>query len=48
MIKVFKKAEKAFGIANLYDIEHTTLVHFINQALKANYGMKKDVRLCST
>ena len=37
-----KAAEKAFGINNLYDIEHTTLVHFINQALKANYGMKKD------
>ena len=37
-----KLAEKAFNIDNLYDIEHTTLVHFINQALKANYGMKKD------
>ena len=37
-----KEAEKSFGIDNLYDIEHTTLVHFINQALKANYGMKKD------
>ena len=38
-----EKAEKAFGISNLFDIEHTTLVHFINQALKANYAMKKDV-----
>ena len=37
-----KEAEKAFGLDNLYDIEHTNLVHFINQALKANYGMKKD------
>ena len=37
-----KLAEKSFNIDNLYDIEHTTLVHFINQALKANYGMKKD------
>ena len=37
-----KLAEKAFAVDNLYDIEHTTLVHFINQALKANYGMKKD------
>ena len=37
------KAEKAFGISNLFDIEHTTLVHFINQALKANYSMKRDV-----
>ena len=38
-----EKAEKTFGISNLFDIEHTTLVHFINQALKANYAMKKDV-----
>ena len=40
--KGVQEAEKAFGITNLYDIEHPTLVHFINQALKANYGMKKD------
>ena len=37
------KAEKTFGIDNLFDINHTTLVHFINQALKANYAMKRDV-----
>ncbi len=37
------KAEKAFGVDNLYDINHTNLVHFINQALKANYAMKIDV-----
>ena len=37
------KAEKVFGVDNLYDIEHTNLVHFINQALKANYAMKNDV-----
>ena len=36
------KAEKAFGVANLFDINHTTLVHYINQALRANYAMKKD------
>lgn len=36
------EGQKAFGLDNLYDISHTTLVHFINQALKANYGMKKD------
>ena len=36
------KAEKAFGLTNLFDIQNATLVHFINQALKANYGMKKD------
>ena len=37
------KAEKAFGIDNLYDIENTSLVHYINQALKANYIMHRDV-----
>ncbi len=37
-----KAAEKSFNIDNLYDIEHTSLVHFINQALKANYSMKRD------
>jgi preprotein translocase subunit SecA len=36
------KAEKAFGMENLYDINNTNLVHFINQALKANFGMKVD------
>ncbi len=38
-----EKAEKTFGIDNLYDIKNTNLVHFINQALKANYAMKNDV-----
>ena len=37
-----EKAEKNFNISNLYDIENTNLVHFINQALKANYSMKRD------
>lgn len=37
------KAEKGFKINNLYDIEHTALVHHINQALKANYTMQRDV-----
>ena len=36
------KAEQSFNVSNLYDIENTTLVHFINQALKANFSMKKD------
>ncbi len=35
-------AEKTFKVSNLYDIKNTTLVHYINQALKANYGMKLD------
>ena len=38
-----KKAEKAFNITNLYDAENTTLLHHINQALKANGVMKKDI-----
>ncbi|MCM1370303.1 MAG: preprotein translocase subunit SecA [Clostridium sp.] len=37
------KAEKNFNISNLYDVNNSTLVHFINQALKANFSMKKDV-----
>ena len=41
--KGIAKAEKTFGVDNLYDINHTNLVHFINQALKANYSMKLDV-----
>jgi len=38
-----KKAESYFKIDNLYDINQATLVHYINQALKANYSMKNDV-----
>ena len=38
-----KKAEKWYKVDNIYDIDHTSLVHFINQALKANYAMRKDV-----
>ncbi|MGN1269071.1 MAG: preprotein translocase subunit SecA [Candidatus Aphodocola sp.] len=37
------KGEKYFRVANLYDIDHTALVHHINQALKANYTMHNDV-----
>ncbi len=37
------KGEKAFNIKNLYDAENATLVHYINQALRANYAMKLDV-----
>ena len=37
------KGEKYFKISNLYDIEHSALVHHINQALKANYTMHNDV-----
>lgn len=37
------KAEDMFHISNLYDIDNATLLHFINQALRANYAMKNDV-----
>ena len=38
-----RKAEKAFGVENLYELDNTSLVHYINQALKANYIMTRDV-----
>ena len=37
------KAERTFGIKNLYDIKYESLVHHISQAMKANYIMQKDV-----
>ena len=37
------QGEKFFRVKNLYDIENTQIVHHINQALKANYIMSKDV-----
>ena len=40
--KGVNEAEKYFRVNNLYDINNSTLVHFINQALRANFAMKKD------
>ena len=37
------KAESMFNINSLYDVSNSTLLHFINQALRANYAMKCDV-----
>lgn len=37
------KAEKFFGIENLSDPEHLELAHYINNALKANTTMTKDI-----
>ncbi|MFD1139412.1 preprotein translocase subunit SecA [Paenibacillus urinalis] len=37
------KAERAFGIDNLYDQAHVTLNHHIVQGLKANVIMRRDV-----
>ena len=38
-----KKAETEFGLANLNDLDNSELVHHINQALRANGIMKKDI-----
>ena len=38
-----KKAEQAFQIENLMDSENMTLLHHINQAIKANGVMKNDI-----
>jgi preprotein translocase subunit SecA len=38
-----EKAEKAFGIENLFDLKHVTLNHAINQSLKAHASMHNDV-----
>ncbi|WLR41482.1 preprotein translocase subunit SecA [Bacillus carboniphilus] len=37
------KAEKAFGIENLFDLSHVALNHHLNNALKAQFVMQKDV-----
>ena len=41
--KGIKEGEKFFNLENLYHINNTNLVHYINQALRANYAMKRDV-----
>lgn len=37
------RAEASFKLDNLYDIENTKLLHYITQALKANFIMIRDV-----
>lgn len=41
--KGIKKAEEAFGLDNFNDLENSTLVHHVNQALRAHGVMKKDI-----
>ena len=41
-VEGIEKAEKMFSIENLYDLKHSALVHHIQQAMKANFGMKRD------
>ncbi len=38
-----KKAEEAFHLENLADVENTTLSHHINQAIRARGLMKRDI-----
>lgn len=38
-----EKVEKAFGIDNLYDLEHQTLYHYVIQAVRAYVIFKRDV-----
>ncbi len=35
--------ERGFGITNLYDIDHVSLLHRVNQSLRANFLMENDV-----
>ena len=37
------KAEQTFRLPNLYDIDNSALVHHIDQALRANYIMIRDI-----
>ena len=41
--QVLKKAERAFNVINLMDAENMTLLHHINQAIKANGTMRRDI-----
>ncbi|WP_071131135.1 preprotein translocase subunit SecA [Enterococcus timonensis] len=37
------KAEENFGVPNLYDVENTSLTHYLDQSLRANYIMLNDI-----
>jgi len=37
-----QRAEQIFQLENLYDLKHVTLVHHINNALRANHIMSRD------
>jgi len=37
------KGERYFSLANLYDLDNVSLLHHINQAVKANFTMERDV-----
>ncbi|MDO5741867.1 MAG: preprotein translocase subunit SecA, partial [Vagococcus sp.] len=37
------KAEETFGLENLYDVDNTALTHHLDNALRANYIMLRDI-----
>ncbi|RFU68313.1 accessory Sec system translocase SecA2 [Peribacillus saganii] len=38
-----EKVEKAFGVGNLYELEHQTLYHYVIQAVRAHVMFERDV-----
>lgn len=38
-----EKAQKLFGVDNLYSIQNSTMPHYLDQALKSHYIFKKDI-----
>ncbi|RDI40143.1 accessory Sec system translocase SecA2 [Falsibacillus pallidus] len=38
-----EKVEKAFGVDNLYEVEHQTLYHYVIQAVRAHVMFERDV-----
>ena len=41
--KGMEKAERFFGIDNLYDVKYVNLLHHLHNALRANYIMTRDI-----
>lgn len=41
--KGMEKAERFFGVQNLYDVQYVNLLHHINNALRATYIMQRDI-----
>lgn len=41
--KGMEKAERFFGIQNLYDVQYVNLLHHINNALRATFIMQRDI-----
>ncbi len=42
-LKGIKKAEEFFGLENFNDLDNSSIVHHVNQALRAHGVMKKDI-----